>query len=172
MSKNNERAKVRNCKELGSNLIKIFSILKKDQDLLRLLYYTDKDPLNKEKPDITDEQYRSEIYEKLMKVTPRLGPKETAQSVISILINEGNGLPENNEFSSVNFDVEIFTPLDQWIIKDTNLRIFAIMGRIQEDLRGIKIDGLGKISGGDFELDFLTDEIGAYILHFNFLTYD
>ena len=66
MNKNNEKAKVRNCKELGSNLIKIFSILKKDQDLLRLLYYTDKDPLNKEKPDITDEQYRSEIYEKLI----------------------------------------------------------------------------------------------------------
>ena len=26
MNKNNEKAKVRNCKELGSNLIKIFSI--------------------------------------------------------------------------------------------------------------------------------------------------
>lgn len=163
-------AQVRNCADLGNTLIEIFSILKKDQELLKLLYYTDKNPL--ENKDITDEQFRSEIYEKLIKVTPRVGPKETAQSVISLLIKEGKGLTENNEFTRISLEVEIFTPLDQWIIKNTNLRIFAIMGRLQEDLRGIKIDGLGKLSGGNFELDFLTDEIGAYILYFDFLAYD
>lgn len=164
--------KIRNYAELGQNLIKIFSVLKKDQELLRLLFYTDKDPLSKEKPDITDEQYRSEIYEKLIKITPRVGSKETAQSVISVLIKDGRGLPENDEFLNVSFDIEIFTPLDQWIIKNSNLRIFAIMNRIQENLKGIKIDGLGKIDSTGFDLDFLTDEIGAYILHFEFLSYD
>ena len=68
--------------------------------------------------------------------------------------------------------MEIFVPLTQWIIKDTNLRPFAIMGEIQKSLDGKKIDGLGKMTGGDFDLDFLTEEISAYLMTFTLTSYD
>jgi hypothetical protein len=42
------------------------------------------------------------------------------------------------------------------------LRPFSILGEIQKSLEGKTINGLGKIEGGDFSLDFLTDEISAY----------
>jgi hypothetical protein len=45
---------VRNCADIGDNLMKIMKRLLANQNLLKLLYYTDKDPLNGE--DITDEQ--------------------------------------------------------------------------------------------------------------------
>ena len=39
---------VRNCEELGHNLQKIMNRLLANQNLLKLLYYTDKDPLSHE----------------------------------------------------------------------------------------------------------------------------
>ena len=60
----------------------------------------------------------------------------------------------------------------QWIIKDTNLRPFAIMGEIQKSLNGKKIEGLGKLMGGDFSLNFLTEEISAYEQTFVLTSYD
>ena len=45
---------VRNCAELGVNLQYVVKRLFANQDFLKLLYYTDKDPLANE--DLTNEQ--------------------------------------------------------------------------------------------------------------------
>ena len=161
---------VRNCAELGINLQYIIKRLFANQDLLKLLYYTDKDPLSHE--DLTQEQIQDEIFEKLIKIVPRVGPKETAHSVVAVRIARGQGLASNNEFRNITIGVEIFVPLTQWIIKDSNLRPFAIMGEIQKALNGKKIEGLGKMVGGDFALNFLTEEIGAYEQTFVITSYD
>jgi hypothetical protein len=131
-----------------------------NQRLLKLLYYTDKDPYSQ--PDLTQEQIQKEIFEKLVKITPRVGPKETAHSIVVIKVNKGQTDNNNTEFRNININVESFVPLTQWIIKDDNLRPFAIMGEIQKSLNGKTINGLGKMSGGDFILNFLTEEISAY----------
>ena len=78
----------------------------------------------------------------------------------------------NSEYKHVTISLEVFVPLTQWIIKDTNLRPFAIMGEIKKSLDGKKIEGLGKMSGGDFDLDFLTEEISAYLMTFTLTSYD
>ena len=161
---------VRNCAELGINLQYIIKRLFANQDLLKLLYYTDKDPLSHE--DLTQEQIQNEIFEKLIKIVPRVGPKETAHSIVAVRVARGQGLVSNNEFRNITIGVEIFVPLTQWIIKDSNLRPFAIMGEIQKALNGKKIEGLGKMVGGDFALNFLTEEIGAYEQTFVITSYD
>ena len=161
---------VRNCSDIGVNAQYIVKRLLANQDLLKLLYYTDKDPLSH--PDLTQEQIQNEIFEKLVKIVPRVGPKETAHSLIAVRIARARGLASNNEFKSVNISVEVFVPMTQWIIKDTNLRPFAIMGEIQKSLNGKKIEGLGKLTGGDFSLNFLTEEISAYEQTFVLTSYD
>ena len=161
---------VRNCAELGVNLQYIIKRLFANQDLLKLLYYTDKDPLAGE--DLTAEQIQNEIFEKLIKIVPRVGPKETAHSIVAVRVARGQGLAQNNEFRNIVIGIEIFVPLTQWIIKDSNLRPFAIMGEIQKSLNGKKIEGLGKMVGGDFALNFLTEEIGAYEQTFMITAYD
>ena len=161
---------VRNCTDLGANAQLIVKRLLANQNLLKLLYYTDKDPLSHE--DLTAEQIQDEVFEKLIKIVPRVGPKETAHSVIAIRIARGRGLVTNKEFKNVNISIEIFVPMTQWIIKNTNLRPFAIMGEIQESLNGKKIEGLGKMVGGDFDLNFLTEEISAYEQTFVLTSYD
>jgi len=161
---------VRNCTDLGVNAQFIVKRLLANQNLLKLLYYTDKDPLSHE--DLTAEQIQDEVFEKLIKIVPRVGPKETAHSVVAIRIARGRGLVTNKEFKNVNISIEIFVPMTQWIIKDTNLRPFAIMGEIQKSLNGKKIEGLGKMVGGDFDLNFLTEEISAYEQTFVITSYD
>ena len=162
--------KVRNCADIGINAQYIVKRLMANQNLLKFLYYTDKDPLSHE--DLTQEQIQNEIFEKLIKIVPRIGPKETAHSIIAIRIARGRGLVTNSEFKNVSISIEIFVPMTQWIIKDTNLRPFAIMGEIQKSLDGKKIEGLGKLTGGDFDLNFLTEEISAYEQTFSLTSYD
>ena len=161
---------VRNCTDIGVNAQYIVKRLLANQNLLKLLYYTDKDPLSHE--DLTQEQIQNEIFEKLVKIVPRVGPKETAHSIIAIRIARARGLASNNEFKNVNISVEVFVPMTQWIIKDINLRPFAIMGEVQKSLNGKKIEGLGKLTGGDFSLNFLTEEISAYEQTFILTSYD
>ena len=161
---------VRNCTDIGVNAQYIVKRLLANQNLLKLLYYTDKDPLSHD--DLTLEQIQDEVFEKLVKIVPRVGPKETAHSIIAIRIARGRGLASNSEFKNVNISVEVFVPMTQWIIKDTNLRPFAIMGEVQKSLNGKKIEGLGKLTGGDFSLNFLTEEISAYEQTFVLTSYD
>ena len=161
---------VRNCADIGINAQYIVKRLMANQNLLKLLYYTDKDPLSHE--DLTQEQIQNEIFEKLIKIVPRVGPKETAHSIIAIRIARGRGIATNNEFKNVSISIEVFVPMTQWIIKDTNLRPFAIMGEIQKSLNNKKVEGLGKLVGGDFDLNFLTEEISAYEQTFVLTSYD
>ena len=161
---------VRNLEELGPNLQKIMIRLQSNQKLLKLLYYTDKDPYSQ--PDLTQEQIQNEVFEKLIKVIPRVGPKETAQSLISLRVVNGMTNRGNSEFRDIGLGIEVFVPLTQWAIKDSNLRPFSIMGEIQKTLNGKVINGMGKIQGGDFQLNFLTEEISCYEMTFDFVEYD
>ena len=161
---------VRNLADIGTNGQKIVSRLMANQNLVKLLYYTDKDPLSH--PDLTDEQLREEVFEKLIKIVPRVGPKETAHSIISVRFTRGRQNVVNNEFKDVIVSIEVFVPLTQWIIKNSNLRPFAIMGEIQKSLDGKTIDGLGRMTGGDFDLNFLTEEISDYEQIFRLTSYD
>lgn len=161
---------VRNCSDIGINAQYIIKRLLANQNLLKLLYYTDKDPLSHE--DLTEEQINKEVFGELVKIIPRVGPKESAHSVVVLRIVRGRGLVTNNEFKNVTISLEVFVPMTQWVIKDTNLRPFAIMGEIQKSLNNKKIEGLGKLTGGDFDLNFLTEEISAYEQIFTLTSYD
>ncbi len=161
---------VRNCADIGENLQKIISRLMDNQNLLKYLYYSDKDPLSN--PDLTDEQIKKEIFEKIVKVTPRIGSKETAQSLILVRCSQGSRLGANSEFKLINFIIEIYVPDTQWLIKGQNLRPFAIMGEIQKSLDGKLINGLGKLTGGDFQYNFSSEEMTCYFQNFEVIAYD
>lgn len=161
---------IRNLGEVGLLLQKIMRRLTSNQDLLKLLYYTEKDPLGR--PDLTEDQIQNEIFDKLVKIVPRLDPTETARSIISMRVVHGHRLLTNKEFQNIEIAIEIFVPLTQWKIKDTNLRPFAIMGEIQKSLNGKVIDGLGRLESGDFDINFLTDEMSCYEMTFDLTAYD
>lgn len=159
----------RNCAELGINLQKICSRLMANDNLVNLLYYANIDPLAQPKLDANAKQ---KLFNDLICVVPRIGAREDSRSVIAIYVPSAVGLEENSEFKRVSIAVDVFVPLTQWIIKDSNLRPFAILGEIQSSLRGKTINGLGKIQGGDFELELLTDEMSGYRQKFTITEYE
>ena len=159
----------RNCQELGINLQKICSRLLANDNLVKLLYYADLDPLDK--TALTAEQ-KQKIFNDLICVIPKVGTRTDSKSVIAVYIPRAAGLSGNSEYKTVTIAVDVFVPMTQWIIKDSNLRPFAIMGEIQNSLNGKTINGLGKIKGGDFELVLLTDEMSSYRQMFTITEYE
>ena len=161
---------VRNCSEIGENLQKIVKRLMANDDLVNLLYYTDKDPLSQ--PHLTDAEKQEKIFEKLVKIVPVVEPREDEKSVVVIRVTGGNRISGNTDFRNVKISIEVFVPMTAWIFKNTNLRPFAILGEIQKSLEGKRINGLGEIQGGDFDLNFLTKEMSAYEQIFWITTYE
>lgn len=161
---------VRNCAEIGNNLQLIVKRLLANQDLLKLLYYTDKDPLSHD--DFTQEQISNEIFNKIIRIVPKVPSKEDSTSIIIIRVISGITNMENDEFRDVRIGVEVFVPLTQWIMKGDNLRPFALLGEVQKSLNNKTINGLGKMTGGSFNLNFLSDEISNYEAIYNLITYD
>ena len=161
---------VRNCREIGENLQKIVTRLMANDNLVKLLYYNDADPLSKE--NLTEEEKKKCVFNKLIKIVPKVTKQETTQSVVAIRVPSGIRVPSNKEFKVVTVNIEVFIPWDQWLFKSSNLRPFAILGEIQESLDGKTINGLGKIDGGDFTLNYLTDEVACYEQTFKITSYD
>lgn len=163
---------VRNCADIGINLQHIVERLMTNDNLVNLLYYTGKDPLSE--PHLTSIQKKEEVFEQLIKIVPRLDAKqkEIATSIVSIRVTRGRQNSENTEFKDMIIEIETFVPLTQWIIKNSNLRPFAIMGEIQKSLNGKTIDGLGRMVGGDFDLNFISEEISCYVQMFYITSYE
>ena len=141
-----------------------------NDDLVKLLYYSDVDPWSQ--PNLTEEEKQEFVFNKLIKITPRVGPKETAQSIISIIVMNGVQNRDNSEFRDIKISINVFVPLTQWFMKSSNLRPFAIMGEVQKSLNGKTINGLGKMTGGDFNLAFVSDENSCYSQDFMITTYE
>ena len=161
---------VRNCAELGENLQKIVKRLLANDDLVKLLYYEQDDPMGQ--PALSMEVKEKEVFEKLIKTVPRVGTKDTAKSVIVVYVQRAGKLSGNKEFRNVKILVDVIVPLTQWYIRDTNFRPFAILGQVQSSLDDKTINGLGKISGGDFELNFVTDDVICYQQVYEITEYD
>lgn len=159
----------RNLEELGINLQQICSRLLSNDELVKLLYYTDKDPLGQE--NLTNDAKKKLLHD-LVCIVPRIGTNEISRPTIVIYVPKTSSFSGNKEFKQVIIAIDIFVPLEQWIIKDSNLRPFAIMGKIQSSLNGKTINGLGKIQGGDFDLVTLTNEMSMYRQTFAITEYE
>jgi hypothetical protein len=51
------------------------------------------------------------IFEKLIKIVPRIGPKEDAKSIIVVKAVRANKIGSNTEFKDVKIQIEVFVPL-------------------------------------------------------------
>lgn len=164
-----EERRNRLTREIGKNTQKIVNYLMENDNLVNLLWYTDQDPLSQ--TPLTKQQKKDWIFNKLIKLVPRLDLKDDAKSTISVFVSNTTRLG-NEEFRAVEITIEVFVPITQWIMKDSDLRPYAIMGEIQDSLDNRTINGLGKIKGGDFDYNFGSNEMTAFIQRFMITSYD
>lgn len=165
-------SQVRFLQEMGSNLIKMMKRLLANQNLLRLLTYTDKDPLALDKADVKASEAYLQGDNGVVRIIPVIGAKENSQSIITLRVLKGIPSMDNPEFLDIYFSIEVFVPNEQWIIKGDNLRPYSIMGEIQKSLEGKNINGLGTIRGSGFSVNFFTEEMSAFIMNYRITQYN
>lgn len=151
--------------EHGRNMMKICKKLIKNQDLLKLLMNTDRDPLNKvTHPDEID---GLKLMNKNIRVVPLLlidDQKTTSKLVI--IYDEGTISPLNPDNENMSLLVNVYCPFEEWAIAGDDLRPFAIMAEVRKTLDGVRINGLGEIRYLGFSLSTLTEELGSYTMRF------
>lgn len=152
--------------ELGRNLKKIATKLAKNQNLLKLLINTDKDPLNSSlHPD--EINALTEILNKYIKVVPLILNEDlTVASKIVLFFEKGEISEGNSDNENIRLLVNVYCPFKQWLITGDDLRPFAIMSEIRKSLQDKRINGLGEIKYINFDLQTLTEEMGCYSLEF------
>lgn len=154
-----------NFNEMGPNLVKIASALMDNEDFMKLLYYTNKDPLGE-----AAIPSKSQILHELLRVVPIIPTKDNEHNYVTIRAVNGR-LNQNHQCIDYILHIEIFVPLTQWVIRGNQLRPFALMGEISKTLRGLEIEGFGRLDGGTFQLNFVTEEMSAYEMVFGFTAF-
>jgi hypothetical protein len=101
---------IRNCGELGLNLQKVVSRLMANDNLVKLLYYTNKDPYAE--TALGAEEKQKLIFEKLIKITPRVIEDDENKSIVVVYIGAGRKNPNNSEFKTVEIVIDVIVPLD------------------------------------------------------------
>lgn len=166
-----KESKVKYLGELGINLQNIITRLLKNKDLLKLLYYTDKDPLGEDKADVDIKAIYKNGDDGLIRIVPVINDDENSNSIITLRVIKGS--PSNNEsFLDIYFVVEIFVPNKQWIIASENLRPYAIMGEVQKSLDGKSINGLGKIKNHGFDVAFFSTDVTSFVMKMAITQFD
>jgi hypothetical protein len=108
----------------------------------------------------------------LIKIVPEAGPFKDTKSVLYVYVSQGTKYGANSEFRNIQIVIDSLVPLTTWMIKDSNLRPFAILGEIQKSLDGKTINQIGKLESGDFSLVDLTEENSVYRISFTLTQYD
>lgn len=152
---------VKNCEEFGSILQALAKELNNNEDLCKLLCNTNDTPLDTLRA-------QTKVIGNNIRIVPKITGKEEESAVVLILKRADHNT-KNDEFSSLQLLCYVWTPLTQWNIFINNkpaLRPFSIISEIQKSIYKKTINGIGVVTGGDFNLDTLTSETSCYCVEF------
>ena len=137
----------------------IDKILSNDR-LCKMLYYTDKDPLNQ--PKLTDEQ-KMGLFGKNIRIVPKLYVDNPVLNYI--IISFDNFVESSNpEFRDNIIEFDIVCHFDQWQMKDYNLRPYRIAAEFDSMLDNQRLTGIGLLEFYGAKELLLTDEFGGLCL--------
>ena len=143
-------------KDLNLIINKMF----KNERLKRLLYYTDKNALNK--PNITEDQ-SLELINKNIKIVPKVYVDSSV--LIYIIINFDKFTPSRNpEFRDNIIEFDIVCHFDQWQLEDFALRPYKIAAEIDSMFNNTHLTGIGELQFIGATQTVLTDEFAGVCL--------
>ena len=128
----------------------------------RLLYYTSSDALDK--PNINDDQ-KLELLKNNIKIIPKIKVDNTNYNYLLISFN--NFLQSNNpEFRDNIIEFDIICHLDNWQLKDFELRPFKIAAELDSMFNKKKMTGIGLLEFLSAQEKVLSDEYAAICLKY------
>lgn len=111
---------------LNNDIYRIISIFNQDQDLKKLLIYTDSKPLYKKDTD-------KDLRDAQIGRAPLLPYDEEEGSLVTVTLIQGDKDFESNALLGT-IAIDVFTPGNQWIIND-GIRPLLIANRIDNLMR-------------------------------------
>jgi len=157
---------IRNFKAVGDNLFIIAQKILEDDDICKLLYYTDNDPLSLQHSMTEDEKYS--LLHKNILLVPKVPENDDIKgSYILILYDGFNTNLANSEFKDADLLFIIVCPPENWIINDSSLRPFLIMSRIDELFGNKKIANIGKLQFVKADRFVLNSQLTGYGLTYS-----
>ena len=128
--------------------------------LCKLLYYTDKNALHKEK--LTDEQ-KINMFGQQIRIVPKL---YVDQPVLNyVIISFDNFIESSNpQFRDNIIEFDIICHFDQWQMEDFDLRPYRIAAEIDSMLDKKKLTGIGLLEFYGAKEILLTDEFAGICL--------
>ena len=145
-------------KDMG---IIIDNILKNPR-LQRLLYYTSADALDK--PDLNDDQKLS-LLENNIKIVPKITVDNVEYNYLLISFN--NFIKSyNDQFRDNVIEFDIVCHLENWQLKDFQLRPFKIAAELDYMFNNKKLTGIGLLEFLSAQEKVLSDEYAAVCLKY------
>jgi len=145
---------------LGKDLYDIMLALMDSQDLMKLLYYTNDNPLG----EANIEPY--DLINLNILIVPKIPALEVVRNFLIIRFDNFS-LNENFYFKSNRIVIDIVCHNDQWIIQDESLRPFLIMEKIDEIINRNKFNGIGKIGFVHADMVAYTEEYTGYSMTYS-----
>lgn len=148
---------------LEKDLSIIISKILSNKRLKKLLYYDTKDCL--EKSELTEEQSYSLINDRI-KITPKIEVEDLSKTILLISLDEFVTNPTNPEFRDNIIEFDIICHMDQYQLKDFELRPFKIAGEIDSMFNNKKLTGIGKLEFRGAKQEVMTDELVGLCLQY------
>ena len=156
---------IRNFKAVGDNLFIIAQRILDDDDICKLLYYTDDSPLSH---SAMTEDERMNLLHKNVLLVPKVPENDDIKgSYILVLYDGFNQNLANSEFKDADLLFIIVCPPENWIIKDKSLRPFLLMSRIDELFGNKKIANIGKLQFVKADRFVLNSQLTGYGLTYS-----
>lgn len=121
----------------------IFEKMMGDQELLKLLYYSSPDAVNK--PDIEDNEILEYIAENNIRLVPDLTIPEKQISIVSVYMDDFSVNSTNPQYIDNFLTFEILCPVECWKMDNYQFRPMRIMHRIQSLFNNSKLNGIGRV---------------------------
>lgn len=134
-----------------------------NQDLLKLLYYTDRNCMSK--PDVTMEQALTMIG-KQIRIVPYYEVLPDCPNYIIVTMDNFTPNDTNPKFRDCMINISILCHPDHWNLGDFKLRPFKILGELDKCLDNEHLSGIGTVQfAGTENIVFNNDIMGVVALY-------
>ena len=113
---------------MGEDIFKIVDKMQSNQKLLKLLKFTDSNPLKHD--DLSQEEIDEMLHKNLL-IVPKLPDEDTDKNCYIVVILDKYAVDAYNpDFKSVVIRFDVVCPLDKWIINSSTLRPYLILNEL------------------------------------------
>lgn len=129
---------------MGEDIFKIVDRILKNQTILKLIKYTDKDPLKHE--NLTQDEIDEMLHKNIL-ITPKIPDEDTDKNCYIVVLLDNYEIDEvNSDFKSTVIRFDVLCPMDRWVVNQKSLRPYLIMNEIDKEFNERALAGIGNLS--------------------------